>query len=227
MAPSLAHFVASQTPVAAPSNLSQMMFYWWMSASPPRQHWRTPCHLIGMPGSPEPTSHLTRGFALTAGPDPHEGLNNNCTEAEGSPESNLISTKGGYELGQTPLLPPTARNAGAEARLALLTADTTWRNGLGSGIHNMLPGKTKANSKPQRCSQPEISARQLDFLHQFVREKTERRGNARCCWARRTDSIRVFKALITPFLLKEGKDFLLIPPCISNQNEEQMVPEIQ
>lgn len=39
--------------------------------------------------------------------------------------------------------------------------------------------------------------------------------------------MRVFKALITPFLLKEGKDFLLILSCISNQREEQMVPEVQ
>lgn len=53
-----------------------------------------------MPGTPEPTSDLTRSLPLTVGLDlPHPGLNNNDPGVGDSPESKLISTKGGNELG--------------------------------------------------------------------------------------------------------------------------------
>lgn len=69
------------------------------------------CHLIGMPGTPQPMSDLTRSLPLMVGPDlPHVGLNNNYAGVGGSPESKLISTKGGYELRESPPLPPPLRS---------------------------------------------------------------------------------------------------------------------
>lgn len=51
-------------------------------------------------------SYLTCSLPLTVGPDlPHVELNNNYTGVEGSLESKLISTKGEYDLGETPLTP--------------------------------------------------------------------------------------------------------------------------
>lgn len=48
-------------------------------------------------------SDLTRSLLLVVGLDlPHVGLNNNYTGVGGSPESKLISTKGGYELAESP-----------------------------------------------------------------------------------------------------------------------------
>lgn len=119
-------------------------------------------------------SYLTCSLPLMVGPDlPHVELNNNYTGVGGSLESKLISTKGEYDLRETPSLPPplhsvcrcmaptpfAARNAHAEAGSALLTGDITCRNSPGSGTRNTLLGKTKVNSN-SKCPM-QLSARQL------------------------------------------------------------------